>query len=265
MQDRFYALLKRRLQTEIQRNPPLFPWEKELSEYPPESADYGLSHPAIASSLLMAQLRGLALPIPMPELLLADLLSRCQEVVASSLREGAKLVKVVEEWFPNQSPTLNQLAGMVLVSPARGPGGGLKSFDRLVGENLPASYDVAIPTQQMTLSLLAAREILNLLTLNVSVQQPRAQRYWLTDMGMLDLQVEYLADPVAPRLRVLADLPCDGSLQLPTNQVQSRVDRPDAGELSLDLVDLTPDQTYPLEVRLGEQSILVFALSLTAG
>ena len=264
VQDRFYALLKRRLQTEIQRNPPLFPWEKDLSEYPPESADYGLSHPAIASSLLMAQLRGLALPIPMPELLLADLLGRCQDVVASSLREGAKLVKVVEEWFPNQSPTLNQLAGMVMVSPARGASL-QQQLERLAGENLPESYDVAIPTQQMTLSLLAAREILNLLTVNVSAQQPRAERCWLTDRGALNLQVEYLADSGAPRLRVLAELPCAGSLQLQTSQVRSLVDRPDAGELSLDLANLTPDQTYPLEVRLGEQAILVFALNLTAG
>jgi hypothetical protein len=263
VQDRFYALLKRRLQTEIQRNPPLFPWEKEFSEYPPESADYGLAHPVLSSSLLMAQLRRLALPIPMPEVLLADLLGRCQDVVASSLREGAKLVKVVEEWFPNQSPTLNQLAGMVMVSPARGSSL-QQQLERLGGENLPGSYDMAIPTQQMTLSLLAAREILNLLTVNVSAQQPRAERRWLTDLGVLDLQVEYLADPITPSVRVLAELPCGGSLQLQTNQVRSLAERSDAGDLRLDLADLVPDQTYALEVRLDEQSVLVFALSVTA-
>lgn len=263
VQDRFYALLKRRLQTEIQRNPPLFPWEKDMAEYPPESAEYGIPHPAMASSLLMAQLRGLALPIPMPEALLADLLSRCQEVVASSLREGAKLVKVVEEWFPNQSPTLNQLAGMVMVSPARGSSL-QQQLKQLAGENLPASYDVAIPTQQMTLSLIAAREILNVLTINVSGPQPQAERCWMTDLGALELQVEYLSDPATPRVRVLANLPCGGSLRLQTNQVRSLVERPDAGELRLDLADLTSNQTYPLEVRLDEQSVLIFALSVSA-
>jgi hypothetical protein len=261
VQDRFYALLKRRLQTEIQRNPPLFPWEKELSEYPPESADYGLTHPAMASSLLMAQLRGLALPIPMPEALLADLLSRCQAVATSSLKEGVKLVKAVEEWFPNQSPLLNQLAGMVMVAPARGSSL-QQQLEKLAGENLPSSYDVAMPTQQMTLSLLAAREILNLLTVTVSSQQPRAERHWMTNLGALDLQIEYLA--ATPRLRLLADLPIGGSLQIQSDGVRSLVERPDAGELILDLPDPEFNHTYSLEVRLDEQSVLVFAISVTA-
>jgi hypothetical protein len=33
VQNRFQAILKRRLQAEIERHPPLFPWETELSDY----------------------------------------------------------------------------------------------------------------------------------------------------------------------------------------------------------------------------------------
>ncbi|UBF29401.1 hypothetical protein K9N68_17125 [Kovacikia minuta CCNUW1] len=42
VQDRFYSLLKQRLQTEIQQNPPLFPWETEVNDYETEYAPYGV-------------------------------------------------------------------------------------------------------------------------------------------------------------------------------------------------------------------------------
>jgi hypothetical protein len=260
VQDRFHTLLKRRLQTEIQRNPPLFPWEKGLSEYPSELTDQGVMSPAIASaSLLVAQLRQLALPIPMPETLLTELLSHCQAVVPAALKEGARLVKSVEWLFPQQSLLLNQMAGMVMVSPARGGASLQQQLEKLAGEELPKSYDVAMPTQQMTLSLLVAREILGLLTVTVSPSQPKAQRQWLTDLGMLDLQVEYTGDLPTPGFRVQAQMPCGGRLEFEG----AEADCQEAGNLSIDLPAILPNQTYPLKVSLGDQDVLVFAVTFT--
>ncbi|TAF09903.1 MAG: PatU, partial [Nostocales cyanobacterium] len=34
VQERFQAVIKRRLQIEIQNHPPLFPWESQIVEYP---------------------------------------------------------------------------------------------------------------------------------------------------------------------------------------------------------------------------------------
>ncbi|NJM46387.1 MAG: hypothetical protein HC860_09575 [Alkalinema sp. RU_4_3] len=119
MQDRFYALLKHRLQSEIQQNPPRFPWEQTAMDYRDEVA----LTPAFAvdlRSLWLAQLRRLSLPVAMPDNVLAQLLEQCQSLAASSLKEGAKLVKAVEALFPEEGVALNQLAGLVLVSPVRG-------------------------------------------------------------------------------------------------------------------------------------------------
>ncbi len=39
VENRFQALLKRRLQVEIERHPPLFPWETEICDYETDSSD----------------------------------------------------------------------------------------------------------------------------------------------------------------------------------------------------------------------------------
>jgi hypothetical protein len=254
VQDRFHALLKRRLQFEIQQKPPLFPWEKEISDYRSEPAS-ATSPMFSAASVWMAQLRNLTLPVALPETVLVQLLERCETVVLSSLREGAKLVKVVDVLFPGQSQMLNDVARLVMVAPARSAGTLLPETD------LPNSFDEAIEPQQMALSMIAVREILGSLTLTVTPSQPRVDRQWLTDQGLLTLRAEYQLSQGSVRLRVEADLPCGGSLQLQGEEWQALADRPDAGHLNLELRDLSPNKTYPLEVQLGEQEKLVFAIS----
>jgi hypothetical protein len=254
VQDRFHALLKRRLQIEIQQKPPLFPWEKEISDY--RSEPTSVTSPVFsAASLWMAQLRNLSLPVALPEAVLVQLLERCEAVVLSSLREGAKLVKAVDALFPGQSPMLNDVARLVMVSPARSAGMLLPETD------LPTSFDEAIAPQQMALSMMAVREILGSLTLTVTPSQPKVDRQWLTDQGLLTLKTEYQLSQGSVRLRVEADLPCSGSLQLQGEEWQALADRPDAGPLNLELRDLSPNKTYPLEVQLGEQDKLIFAIS----
>jgi len=270
VQDRFYALLKHRLQNEIQRNLPLFPWETEIHDYETEGA-YGIVGSAITADagtsvakqrlpaqVWLNQLKTLNLPIPLPENLLGQLLERCQEVVQSSLLEGAKLVKSVEDLFPDQSQALNHLAGMVMTSPARSG-----AVAPPPGTNYPPNYESAVPAQQMVLSLLAAREIIAALTLTVSLSQPRLERQWLTDLGVLSLQAEYGLDATTSRLRLQATVPCGGSITLRGEHLQASAQRSTAGNLSVELFDFQPQQPHTLEVCFDEQEPLVFAIRMT--
>ncbi|PSB14617.1 PatU [Phormidesmis priestleyi ULC007] len=261
VQDRFYTLLKNRLQIEIQNKPPLFPWEKEISDYGSETADSEVKQPVFsAASLWMAQLRRLSLPVPLPELVLLDLLEQCQSVLLSPLREGAKLVKAVDSFFPGQSRLLNDVAGYIMVSPARSTAVSLQQLAAEAGAELPSQYEDAIETQQMALSLLAAREIMSALTLTVSPKQPTIERQWLTDRGILTLKTEYQFGQETGRLQIKAELPCGGSLQFQGEQWQALADRKDAGSLSVELRELSLNRTYPLEVRLGEADVMTFAI-----
>ena len=266
VQDRFQTLLKHRLQSEIQRNPPLFPWETEVHDYETEPA-YGIVDSAVTAvgtanqrvpaHVWLRQLKTLNLPLQLPEGLLGQLLERCQEAVQSSLLEGAKLVKSVEALFPGEAQSLNHLAGMVMTSPARS-GAAAPS-----GTNYPQSYESAVPAQQMVLSLLAAREIIAALTLPLSLSQPRLERQWLTDLGALSLQADYSLDAMAAKLRLQVTLPSDGSLVLRGEQVQASAQRSTAGTLSVELFDFQPQQPHTLEVRLDEQEPLIFAVRIT--
>ena len=263
VQDRFYALLKRRLQTEIQRHPPLFPWESEISDYDRDLVD-STTASQVPLRLWAAQLRNLSVPVPVPEAVLAQLLDQCQSVVQSSMREGAKLVRAVEGLFPNQAHLLNDLAGMVLMSPSRGgddASSGVSTLMRDPNAKFPSSYENATPAQQMVLSLLAAREILQSLTLTVSASQPAAERQWLTAAGLLTLELRYQPQGEA-RLRVQGRLPCGGSLTFQGQDTQAIAHRLEPGCLSVELFNPQPHQTYPLEVKFDqpEQEPLTFAI-----
>lgn len=258
VQDRFHALLKRRLLLEAQKNPPLFPWEKEEVNYDAEPASVEAQPALAAASVWLHQIRHINLPIPMPEPVMTELLVRCQSVLFSSLREGAKLVRAVDTLFPGQAQLLNNVAGYVMVSPTRSKVAKLQDLVTELDEALPESYDSAIESQQMALSLLAAREILSTLTLTVSQRQPQLEREWLTELGAFMLRISYKSE----RLSIEAMLPCGGSLSFQGDQSGAQVDRNDAGRLSLEIREFAVDRVYPLEVRLGEQDSLTFALSI---
>lgn len=249
VQDRFHTLLKRRLQAEIQLNPPLFPWETEISEYESEALDP-------ASSLMsyqpwLAQLRNLNLPLPVPEKVLSQLLAQCHQVVQSSLREGAKLVKVIDEMFPGYAPELNDMARLVLLGANRFPGS-------LPKEHLPENYEAASEKQQMLLSMLAAKQIIDALTMKVSLDQPTIERQWLTSAGLLTLEIKYQPQGSA-RLKVQGRLPCGANLILRSGEMETFASRANSGCLSLELFEPQPNQIYALEVDLqgveGEQPL----------
>jgi hypothetical protein len=251
VQDRFHTLLKRRLRAEIEQKPPLFPWETQISDYESEVPDWN-SRQLVPAHIWSTQLQTLNLPVPMPEDLLARLFTRCQEFVQASLQEGVKLVRVVEEFFPGNSQALNQLAGLVLVSP-------LRSGSAVLSSTI-SRYEAATQAQQMALSLIAAREIFNTMTLTVSPDQPKVERQWQTPLGLLTLQAEAVSHP--GHLRIQGQLPCSGSLQFQSEYVQASTQRTNPGCLMVEVFDLEPNQVYSLEVRLAnsDDKPLLFAV-----
>ncbi|HIK08736.1 MAG TPA: PatU [Oscillatoriaceae cyanobacterium M33_DOE_052] len=269
VQERYYALLKRRLKTEIQQHPPLFPWETDdIFEYEAEILDSSAGEIVPTKRVWLPQLHSLNLPVPLPEQILAQLFALTNKLINSSLREGEMLVRAVESLFPGQTAELNNLARLTIASPVRSAA--------TVGERLsktalglPDRYDEANPTQQMLLSLLAAREMVGALTINLSPTRPCQERQWLTAAGMLKLEVSYQQSS----LKVRACLPDGGRLYLSgdkqvqtANHTHTR-ERGERGWVSLELGGAQPEQTYSLEIQLasGEQfEPLTFAISVTA-
>jgi hypothetical protein len=243
VQDRFHSLLKRRIRAELELKPPVFPWETEGYEYDSELVPTPERVPVWTT-----QLKNLNLPVPMPEKVLGQLFSQCQAVMQSSLQEGAKLVRAVELLFPGQDAALNQLAGFVIASPVRS-GAIASSLKNAPGANFPIHYDSATAPQQMALSLIAAREIIESLTLKVSTQNP-VQRQWQMASGMLDLTAEY--DVATKRVRVQGQLPTAGQVDFRAQSSQATAHRSSAGSFSLELFDLEPNQSYWLDVQLQD-------------
>lgn len=267
VQNRFQAILKRRLQVEIERHPPLFPWETELSDYEPDPSDVVADSWVPPVRLWMPQLFNVSLPVAMPENVLAQLLDACSEAVYSRRQLGAKLVHAVESLFPDHFQSLNQLAGIVLLSPITGAG--VRS-DRTLNSNLTEqlqalTYEEATAEQKMTMALLAAKEIISALTVPISPTQTPVERQWQTAVGVVTVQAEYQVEEGVPKLRVTARLPRGGSLTLRTPQASASTQRIYPGLLSVESFDLQPNHTYPLEIRFhdSEQTPLIFAICPT--
>ncbi len=251
VQTRFQAVLKRRLQNQVQDNPPLFPWETQLIDYPDYIDNQSMSW--VPAWGWAAQQSKLSLPILMPEKVFQQLLTRCQELLAFPVPLGAKLVGVVESLFPNEPQTLNDLASMVLRSPYR-------SADTL--ERMPSvegSYSDLQPRQQMALSLLAAKQLLENLTVSVDAHMV-VEKQWLTNVGNVTLKVEY--DTEARKLRVEAQLPLPGKLKLGEENQQVVAESDSQGIVSLELNSIQEGATYKLAVELEDMDTqpLTFAI-----
>jgi hypothetical protein len=254
VQDRFYALLKRRLRTEIERKPPLFPWENGAYNYDSETYDWAATN-LVPTTLWTPQLNQLSLPVPLPTAVLSRLFERCHELVKSSLQEGAKLVQAVEDLFPDNSSTLHQLAGMVMTAPARS-GAVVTSLRAVPG--FPQEFEDATHSQQMVLSLLAAREILNALRLDLSPSQRSVERQWTTSVGVVTLRA---VAGSARDLTLHVQIPNAGSIEVRDDITEISAKRLSAGNLSVKVFDIQPDRVYPVEVRLNDESTpLIFAV-----
>ncbi|QLE55126.1 PatU [Nostoc sp. TCL26-01] len=257
MQERFQAVLKRRLQIHIENHPPLFPWENQIVEYPDYIEEPSLT--LVPNWGWLAQQSKLNLPVTLPEKVFRELLERCQQMVTSSLPLGAKLVQVVENLFPSESQAINDIAGLVLRSTYR-------SADTVEAiPSIESDYLDLGSRQQMALSLLAAKQLLDNLTLPVSPTNPVVERLWLTSVGALTLRVEYYSQGDVTQLVVHSDLPTPGILTLQGNGTLAMAQSTSPGALSVELCCKQLQPTYTLEVDCPEldQPPLVFVINPT--
>ncbi|HIK05040.1 MAG TPA: PatU [Trichormus sp. M33_DOE_039] len=257
VQERFQAVIKRRLQIHIENHPPLFPWETQIVDYPDT-----LDEPSLVFTPnwgWMAQQSKLNLPIPLPEKVFQELFTKCQQLVTSSLPIGAKLVQAVEDLFPNESHTINHLAGMVLRTSYRSP----DTLETM--PNIESDYSDLGSHQQMAISLMAAQQLLENLTLPVSPSKPVIERLWLTSAGVLNLRVEYHSQANTTLLRVHGDLPTQGILTLRGNNSIAMAQSSIPGCLSVEIACQQLHPTYFLEVECPEldQLPLVFVINPT--
>ncbi len=255
VQERFQAVLKRRLQVQIQNHPPLFPWETQLREYPDYVDEQSMT--LVPTWGWMAQQSRLNLPVILPDRIFQQLLEKCEDLLTSSLPLGIKLVQVVENFFPNETHTLNDLAGLVLRSTAR-------SADVAPMPNLQSDFSALQQRQQMALSLLAAKQLFETLNLRLSPVNPVAQRQWLTSQGELTLKVEYKSDHQQSKLCVSAQLPTQGILKLQGNGTQAIAQSDNPGSMSVELDCNQFNHTYTLSVDFPEieQQPLLFVITL---
>ncbi len=255
VQERFQYLLKQRLRLEYENKPPLFPWESEISEYPAEVTD---CIPVESSPLWSAHMGTLGVPGLLPERLLNTLFERCQAMARSPMKQGIRLVRAVEDLFPEQADLLEPIANLVLVPAYRSD----RSAQAAVIQELTqvaGGYDSALPEQQIALSMLAVQEILGALTFAITLDQPQQTRNWVTARGVLTLCVAYAAG----QLTVVATLPDGGQLRLWDGDIDKRAMRSAPGALDIVWANPALGKTYVLEVSLqGEDTPLNLTIQL---
>jgi hypothetical protein len=255
VQERFQAVLKRRLKVEVEDQPPLFPWETQILDYPEYIEEPVME--LVPCWAWVAHQSKLNLPTLLPENIFRQLLDRCQALITSSLPLGAKLVQAVESFFPNESQVLNDLAGTIQLRANLRYGDTLNPMP-----NLDSDYSDLQPQQQMLVSLLAAQQLLESLTLPISATSPVLERQWLTSVGVLNLRVEYQSLGQVPKLLIRGDLPSKGIVKLQGNGSQARAESSSPGSLSVELCCTQFDEAYTLIVELKEidQQPLLFVI-----
>lgn len=257
VQKRFQALLKRKLQAEIERHPPLFPWETEMADYQLEYTDEVAGNPSI--QLWIPHLAGI-LPINLPDTLLSQLLALCTDRVVTLQSPVAQLMNVVKPLFPEHLNELNAIANRIRLSPSlassRLSPGDREEQRQALARALPQSYEAGTPEQQMAMTLLAAREILEALTLTVSSQKTTSERQWRTTSGWVWLKLHHNTEASSDArnpLRISARLPRGGSLSVKTDRETVSAERIYPGFLSVELFDWQPGERYGVEVSLQDR------------
>ena len=262
VRDRFQALIKQRIQSELQNNPPLFPWEKEDWEY--ESGEVASPIATIGENLWLTQVEKLPLPVSIPPDILLKLFNRSQSILQSSIAEEAKIVRAVEVLFPHHSLLLKKFAQKIVNFSQNLTQPQLDfSFAK---SQFPRSYEAAKENERMVLLLVTAKQIFGFLTLALSPTNNLVERQWLSELGMLTLQAEYQCEAeLIKSMRIQCLFPCGGILKLQGGQAYAQTERPDPGYLSVELFDLAPNQSYPLEVKFHQiaNNSLFFAICPT--
>ena len=252
VEDRFYALLKRRMRAQVEAHPPLFPWESELLEYED------------ATPAWLPQLQRLQLPVALPQPVLAQLFQRCQDLVQTVHQTGVQLVRSVQPLVPTVTG-LQSLAQTVALGAARDDDG---SQAYLLGPAIPATYDEATTQQQAVLVLLAAQHLLQKMTLTLSPPLPRQGQLWATAWGPLEITATYTEPlPGQGELDLWASLPAGGQLSCQAGENLLRADRETSGCVNLVVPGVQLDQAYAVDVWLkgGDVPLKLVIHLATAG
>lgn len=273
MQERFQNILKQRFLLEYEDRPPLFPWESEVAEYPADSSSF---EAAAVPTLWDVHTSKLPVSGLLPAPLLKALFERCQVMARTPVKQGIRLVRAVEDMFPDQADILEPIADMVLVPAYRSADAATR--DALTQEltAVASDYDAALPEQQIALSMLAAQEIMGALTLSLSAEQLSDHRLWMTGKGVLDLRATYAKGS----LMVSVTLPEGGQIELKGSDLEGgsfksrefkgsdtgpQAERSLPGSLEVSLAEPSVSKTYILEVLLESEAVpLNFAIHLGA-
>ncbi len=258
VQERYHLLLKQRLRLEFENNPPLFPWESEISEYPAEVSETVGVTLVTASTTWSTHLEALQVSGLLPQPLLEALFIQCQALARLPVKQGIRLVKAVENIFPDQCDLLEPIADMVLMPAYRSDSAAQAALAQALTA-VAGDYDLASPEQKIALSMLAAQEILGALTLSVSSNKPYEAKQWVTPQGALNLSATYAQGQLA--IEVL--LPAGGQVRLRDGDAEKSATRLQPGALDLVLASPSLGNTYLLEVSLQNESApLSFAIHL---
>lgn len=246
-QHRYESLLKQKLATKIASRPPRFPWETEVMDYQQEPVTQS------TQSLWQPQLAKLSFLVSLPEQVVETLFKQCLEAMTSLRPQGAKMVQAVQTLFPDQTPYLNQMTTRLLMSPSRSEG----TLEQEIAQRWQGEYETATPAQQMVLSLMTAKAMIEALTVTLSPNHPQVNKTWETTMGSVTLEATYQGETTS----VQVTLPQGGSLTWKTAQTTETVESETGGVLR---VDLARSSTYALEIALAntKQPPLVFNLEI---
>jgi len=247
VQTRFNALIERRLRVEIERNLPLFPWEDRVLDY-----DLEMASDETVQLAWLRRLRQIELPVGLPDRALLSIFTRCQELARQPLQDGIQIVRAIEHLFPNADRLLHELTGTFLQEATARDDSSLKARALELarsGGNLPESFDRASLPQQALLAMLAAREIFQDLTFELTPETPRLARQWSIDRGDLAIAVE-VTEADALQVRCTVPTACTVRLSDATRADSIEGDRGETLELAIDGV--AAGQTYSLAIDDGQ-------------
>ena len=115
----------------------------------------------------------------------------------------------------------------------------------------PKGYEGASIQQQMALTMLVAKDILDNLTMTLSTDKPSVQHEWLTTQGKLHLKAMLVG---SDRLRILGQLPCGGLIRIQNDEQDGSAQRDSPGLLVVELNHSQAEQSYLLKVALAGQA-----------
>ncbi|MGB2925164.1 MAG: hypothetical protein WBB82_07675 [Limnothrix sp.] len=238
---RFQSLLKDRLLQEIESHPPRFPWEMGTELY---LVDEEVTQEPVVAPLWQPQLAAFDLPFKLPEPTLNSLMRACLQAMQSMEPQGAKLVKAVQELFPVEDLMLHQMAQWVMATPDRSGKGAVLTGD----------FQSASDQQQIAMSMVAAKTLLDRLTIMLTPQVQEADFEWKTTVGAIAIKASYLPGPSSElnKIHLTVTLPQGGQVTWETAQGSASASRMYPGELGLTLVDCQSNGIYPVTITLNQ-------------